>query len=372
MTPTWRLRAEDFERRGDALAITGVRDDVSYRTLLGRAEAVANALRDAGVEDGDAVGLLSVGRNFDEPVGLAGILLAGATAVPLDAGSPVLRLDGILADRGCAALVHDNGAQRITAKLTTKVARVDLDEDGFVLASIGAVPGDLPAPDPDRACVLHTSGSTGKPKAVPISWAGLDAFTAWTQQIVGLKNQDRVLRVAELIFDLAWFDHLATWRAGATLATMSRRQIATARSLRTQLETLRPTIVYGVPAMFMKLTAGLGDEPLYDELKTICFAGEVYPPADLKALAEKAPKAKLFNLFGPTETNVCTFHEVVRSELDGESELADRDRLPLRGMPARGRIRPHRGRGGDRRAHRHRAHRPWRHLRHARSRGTPR
>jgi acyl-coenzyme A synthetase/AMP-(fatty) acid ligase len=127
--------------------------------------------------------------------------------------------------------------------------------------------------------------------------------------------------VAELIFDLAWFDHLATWRAGATLCTMSRRQIATARSLRERIDALRPTIIYGVPAMFMKLVAGLGEGELHPELKTICFAGEVFPPASLRELADKAPGARLFNLFGPTETNVCTFHEVVRDELDGASEL---------------------------------------------------
>jgi acyl-coenzyme A synthetase/AMP-(fatty) acid ligase len=321
VTTGWRLRADELTQHGDRVALTGVRDDVSYTKLHGRADAVANALIDAGVNAGDAVALLSTGRQFDEPAGLAGILMVGATAVPLDASSPVMRLDTIMADRGCVALVHDQAAHRILASIETLLARIELDEDGFVTSSIGATPLERPVPNPERACILHTSGSTGKPKPVPISWAGLDAFTAWTHTITGLNADDRVLRVADLIFDLAWFDHIATWRAGATLATMSRRQLATARSLRTAMETLRPTVVYGVPAMFMKLVAGLGDDKLHDQLGTICFAGEVFPPADLRQLAERAPNARLYNLFGPTETNVCTFHEVRRDELDGESEL---------------------------------------------------
>lgn len=319
MSTVWRLSADDLSREG--LALTGVRGDVSYAKLFGRAEAVANTLADAGVEPGDAVALLSTGREHDEAVALAGVLLRGASAVPLDASSPALRLDAILADRGCVALVHDQAASKLAGGFQTRLARTELDEDGFVLATVGDAPSDKPAPEPDRACILHTSGSTGKPKAVPISWAGLDAFTAWTIGLTRLNPSDRVLRVAELIFDLAWFDHLATWRAGATLATMSRRHIATARSLRTQIEALRPSIVYGVPAMFMKLVTGLGDDRLYDALHTLCFAGEVYPPAALRDLAEHAPAARLFNLFGPTETNVCTFHEVRRDELDGVSEL---------------------------------------------------
>ncbi len=329
MGAVWRLSAGDLDH-GDRLALTGVREDLSYERLRGRAEAVADTLRDAGVGAGDAVAFVSGGRHFDEPVALAGILLAGASAVPLDSTSPVLRLDSILADRGCVALVHDQAAGKLATELTTPLARTELDEDGFVLASVGDTPATRPPPEPDRACILHTSGSTGKPKPVPITWAGLDAFTAWAIEVTHLASTDRVLRVAELIFDLAWFDHLATWRAGATLATMSRRHLTTARSLAAQLELLRPTIVYGVPSLFTKLVAGLGPALVHESLHTLCFAGEVFPPAALRDLADKAPHARLFNFFGPTETNVCTFHEVRRpphhapdgaTDLDGVSEL---------------------------------------------------
>ena len=326
MTPhDERLRAglsvRTLEARGDTVALTGVGPAMSYRTLAGRAEAVASSLIATGVAEGERVGLLSGGRGHDEAVALLGVLLAGAVAVPLDAGSPPLRLAAIVNDSGCRALVHDVPGIKLAAPLEADVARIELDEDGFVLASIGDAGATSVAPDPQLGCILHTSGSTGKPKPVPIGIDGLLAFTDWMIELTRLKEGERVLRVAELIFDLAWFDHLATLRAGATLCTMSRRQLAAGKSLAAELEKLRPTVIYGVPAMFMKLVAALGDAPLYDELHTLCFAGEVFPPRELKALAEHAPRARLFNLFGPTETNVCTFHEVRREALDGESEL---------------------------------------------------
>ncbi len=316
----WRLGPDDL-KRGTQLALTGVRQDVSYDVLFGRAEAVANTLRDASVRPGDAVAVLSGGRNHDEPVALAGVLLAGATAVPLDAGSPASRLASIVSDRGCVAIVHDQKATKMVAALEVELMRTELDEDGFVMSSAGLPPDERPPPEPDCACILHTSGSTGKPKAIPISWAGLDAFTAWAIEVTRLTVSDRVLRVAELIFDLAWFDHIAVWRVGATMATMSRRQIATARSLTTQMQTLRPTVVYGVPAMFTKWVAGLGEQSVHQELHTICFAGEVFPPASLAELVKRAPGRQLFNMFGPTETNVCTFHRVRPDDIDGVSEL---------------------------------------------------
>ncbi|MEJ7734625.1 MAG: AMP-binding protein [Polyangiaceae bacterium] len=172
------------------------------------------------------------------------------------------------------------------------------------------------------AAVLHTSGSTGTPKPVPIGWAGLDAFTGWTNALLDLGPADRVLRVAELVFDLAWFDHLATWRAGATLCLMSRRDLTGGGALKAAIAALQPTVIYGVPSMFMKLCAALpAGETLPASVRAILFAGEVFPPRELAQLAERAPGAALYNFFGPTETNVCTFHAVAREALDGAREV---------------------------------------------------
>src|SRR6185503_18292057 len=107
------------------------------------------------------------------------------------------------------------------------------------------------------------------------------------------------------------------------LATMARRDLASGRALRDAIAALSPTVVYGVPSMFMKLTAALSASSVAAPLaaRALLFAGEVFPPRELAALAACAPGAALFNLYGPTETNVCTFHRVDRAALDGASEV---------------------------------------------------
>jgi acyl-coenzyme A synthetase/AMP-(fatty) acid ligase len=40
------------------------------------------------------------------------------------------------------------------------------------------------------------------------------------------------------------------------------------------------------------------------------FAGEVFPIVHLKSLHAILPQPRYFNLYGPTETNVCTFYEL--------------------------------------------------------------
>ncbi|WP_437327294.1 AMP-binding protein [Sorangium sp. So ce381] len=343
MAGTFRLRAQDLAARGDAIALASRGGaTVTYAELAARAAAVGAALAGAGVRPGDRVALLSLGRAHDEPVALAGVLTAGAVAVPLDATAPPARLGGIARARGCRALVLDAAAaglaDGIDAELGGGLPRVELDAEGRTprgaaradTGGDGGASGDGGSGAQDVACILHTSGSTGEPKPVPITWAGLDAFTAFCIDLIGVTPADRVLRVAELVFDLAWFDHLATFRAGATLVTMARRDLASGRALRDAVSALAPTVIYGVPSMFMKLVAALpaadagAPAPAFalsPPVRAILFAGEVFPPRELAALAARAPGAALYNLYGPTETNVCTFHRVDRAALDGASEL---------------------------------------------------
>jgi acyl-coenzyme A synthetase/AMP-(fatty) acid ligase len=51
-------------------------------------------------------------------------------------------------------------------------------------------------------------------------------------------------------------------------------------------------------------------------LRTVLFAGEVFPTKHLRRLMELLPRTRFYNLFGPTETNVCTYYEVPRLPKD--------------------------------------------------------
>jgi len=311
--------------RGDAPALVSKDNVVSYRALGFRAGEISRALGAIGVAPGEPVALVSMGRAHDEPVALAGALAHGAVVVPLDASSPPARLAAIVRERRARAILLDEAARSLGAAIeaqTGPIPRVLLDATGTIVETTGVVSPDALPADPSLACILHTSGSTGTPKPVPITREGLDAFTSWGSTLIGLSSSDRVLRVAELVFDLAWFDHVAALRAGASLCTMSRRDLANGRAFLQALGALQPTVVYGVPSLFMKLAAALGPGKTLDPApRAVFFAGEVFPPRELRAFADKLPEARLWNFYGPTETNVCTYHEVSRGELDGEREI---------------------------------------------------
>jgi len=55
-------------------------------------------------------------------------------------------------------------------------------------------------------------------------------------------------------------------------------------------------------------------------LRMILFAGEVFPIKHLRTLRRQIPHPRYLNLYGPTETNVCTFYEVKAPVDDDRAE----------------------------------------------------
>src|SRR5690606_8441329 len=71
------------------------------------------------------------------------------------------------------------------------------------------------------------------------------------------------------------------------------------------------TCWYSAPSI-LSLLAQHGDLEHKDlsKLRLVLFAGEVFPIKHLRRLTTLVPHPRYFNLYGPTETNVCTFYEL--------------------------------------------------------------
>jgi acyl-coenzyme A synthetase/AMP-(fatty) acid ligase len=77
----------------------------------------------------------------------------------------------------------------------------------------------------------------------------------------------------------------------------------------------RISVWYSVPSILtMLVLRGQLEKHDLSALRTILFAGEVFPTKYLHQLMEALPAVRFANLYGPTETNVCTWYEVPRSD----------------------------------------------------------
>jgi acyl-coenzyme A synthetase/AMP-(fatty) acid ligase len=82
------------------------------------------------------------------------------------------------------------------------------------------------------------------------------------------------------------------------------------------------SIWYSVPTALRRM-AGSAEPLSGSRLRVVAFAGEEYPVRHLRSLREALPEGTaLYNLYGPTETNVCTFHRVGEADLAGGGPAA--------------------------------------------------
>ena len=165
----------------------------------------------------------------------------------------------------------------------------------------------------DLAYILYTSGSTGDPKGIMHTHRSALAFARWAADEYGLRPADRLSNHAPLHFDLSTFDLFAGALAGATTVIIPEAVTRFPASVSKLMQDERISVWYSVPFALtqMLLRGNIGARDLTD-LRWLLFAGEVFPTKYLRQLMAALPHVRFSNLYGPTETNVCTYYHVER------------------------------------------------------------
>jgi amino acid adenylation domain-containing protein len=326
------LTAAATTRPSGTAIVDGARS-ITYAELESASNRLAHALVDHGVEKGDRVGLL-IDKSIEALVGVYGILKAGATYVPFDESAPITRLAFIARDAQIRCLVTRRNYADDWSLLREAGAPIEV-----VVAAegAGADPAEAQPPGvrvvpwaalgdyPDSACpaaavtsddlayILYTSGSTGEPKGVMLSHQNALAFVGWAAREVGVGPDDRLSSHAPLHFDLSTFDLFASAWGMAPVVLIPREASVFPVELARVIRDSQISVWYSVPSILslLVLHGGLAETPL-ERLRAVLFAGEVFPAKYLFRLMELHPQARFLNLFGPTETNVCTWYEVPR------------------------------------------------------------
>lgn len=296
---------------------------VTYRELAGLSDRVRDRLHASGVLSGDRVGIY-MRKSIDAVAAIHGILRAGAAYVPVDSGAPPKRNAYILNNCGVKlAVVERRFADRLRAEMEALGALPDflfVDDVGGGLAlgkaldtaGAAAVTSDALVAPQDLAYILYTSGSTGKPKGVMLSHENGASFVDWCSEVFAPRSDDRFSSHAPFHFDLSILDVHVALKHGATLVLIDEDIGKDPVRLAPLIAEQKITCWYSAPSI-LSLLAQFGNLGAHDysALRLVLFAGEVFPIKHLRALTTLLPGPRYFNLYGPTETNVCTFYEVL-------------------------------------------------------------
>ena len=148
------------------------------------------------------------------------------------------------------------------------------------------------------------------------------------------------------------FDLFASCRNAATLVLIGESLGKDPVRLGNFLADRRISVWYSAPSILALLTEhGRLDRPDLPVPRLVLFAGEVFPIAPLRRLRALWSKAAMWNLYGPTETNVCTGLLDPRDDpRRSHGSVPDRAGLPSAPRPSRRRVWPRRAAGQTRRA----------------------
>jgi amino acid adenylation domain-containing protein len=304
-----RVAVEDESGRG-----------LSYEALAHAADRVAARLARWGVGREDRVGLY-LPKSIEGVAAIHGILRSGAAYVPVDPTAPTLRCASILADARVRAVVTSAALAddlRLNWSGPAAPPRLIVVGDDRPASRGDARWDDMirdDAPTPlvpprhadDLAYILYTSGSTGVPKGVMLSHANARCFLDWCDQALDLRDGDRFSSHAPFHFDLSVFDLYACCRHAGTLCLIGEGLAKEPARLGAFLAEKRLDVWYSAPSILALLAYHGGLERAgFPAPRVVLFAGEVFPIRHLQRLRALWPDATFWNLYGPTETNVCT------------------------------------------------------------------
>ncbi len=295
-------------------SVVAGKERLTYKELNTRANRLAHALLQRGVQRNDIVGL-AVERGADVAIGILAILKAGAAYLPLDLDYPLDRLAFVVGDAKARLVL---AGSKVGASLQLKGAEcldIATAGNGFpdTNPDVVSVPEDL-------AYVIYTSGSTGKPKGVLITHANVTRLFRATEPWFAFGAHDVWTLFHSYAFDFSVWELWGALLYGGRLVVVPFSVSRDPAAFRKLLVEERVTILNQTPSAFRQLVqADLDEPPATYALREIIFGGEALELQSLKPWIERYGDARprLVNMYGITETTVhVTYRPITRADLE--------------------------------------------------------
>lgn len=288
----------------------------SYADLDRESNGFAELLK-AHIRPLDRVGIC-LPKSFAAVAAIFGTIRANGCYLPIDHDAPASRNAYILEDAGARALVTTPSISGALEGLYPPSSVTPVLIFGLELQLLLWEPTVEVSTPNDLAYILYTSGSTGRPKGVMISQDNALCFIEWAADEFSIRESDVISSIAPFHFDLSVFDLYASMLRGASVVLIDAQSSKNPMLLAEAVGRFGMTVWYATPTTLkLMLRFGRLERHPTESLRLVLFAGEVFPIGPLNELRTRWPRVLFANLYGPTETNVCTYH-LLPTEIEHE------------------------------------------------------
>ena len=313
---------ETVKRTPDRIAVVENERSVDFKTLNRNAYAVAHRICEAGIDVNRPVAVF-LGKSIESITANLGILIAGDFYMNLDIKTPAERIRNILNLINPAAIISDEKHfNLINEIIPDNIKYIDIDKlsvDSDVRKSrIDKRRSQLI--DTDPSCIINTSGSTGTPKGVVLNHRSFFDFIEWSLDTFNF-GEDMVMgSLSPMVFDIYSYELCMLMTKGATLVVIPDTLSAFPAKILDILKKNRVNFIFWVPTIMVNIAnMDLLSAFKLDSLRTVWFAGEVFPTKQFNYWYRHLPEVTFANLYGPIEITLdCTYFIVDREILDEE------------------------------------------------------
>lgn len=215
------LVVNQAQRRPQAPAICAWDGNLTYAELIALSTRLASHLVDLGIKKGAVVPLLFE-KSMWRPVGILGVMMAGAASLLLDISLPQKRLLHMVQQLSSSGVVLSSELQKGLAHQLVPHRRLVTVDRQHMQRLEDLVGSCLPlVSTAELLYVVFTSGSTGTPKGSMITHSNFASAILHQRQPLALNETARVYDFASPAFDVAWANVLHPLLTGGCICIPS-------------------------------------------------------------------------------------------------------------------------------------------------------
>lgn len=289
------------------IAVRDGEREITFKQLHERILAGAYEIsKKLGGRTGQVVGVF-LPKSLETVISDLAILYSGNAYMNLDIKNPEQRIRSILDQTRPALLIAENGAAQFGDAVSVhalKKSAISLESQEDVLAIRKR------CIDTDLLCLINTSGSTGIPKAVALNHRSFIDFTEAVRDAALAGGNEIIGSLSPAVFDIFSFELCMMMAYGSSLVILPDSAAAFPARLLEMLQKHAVSFIFWVPTIMVNIAnlELLGQIPL-PALKTIWFAGEVFPTAKFNYWRRQLPQATFANFYGPIEITLdCLYY----------------------------------------------------------------